>query len=128
MRNKPPATDGASDISDEGSADYAVSMIRAGHSGPGLFQRIANLLSAALEWKVGADDVRQWLRRLSHSGTGPALVLALDGISPAKLPSPLTSRNSVKQASDLACRSSQQLTMPVSSRPSRRSSSSSVRT
>jgi hypothetical protein len=44
--------------------------------------RIANTLSAALELAVTADDVRQWLRRLSRSNRDPALVLAIDGVVP----------------------------------------------
>lgn len=64
------------------SATYAVFMVRGGHGGAGLFQRIANTLSAALEWAVTTDDVRQWLRRLSRSGGDPMLVLAIDGIVP----------------------------------------------
>jgi hypothetical protein len=63
------------------SEDFAVFMIRGG-LGAGLFQRIANLLSAALEWPADADDIRQWLRRLSRSGRKPTLVLAIDGLVP----------------------------------------------
>jgi hypothetical protein len=63
------------------SGAYAVFVIRAGGGGAGLFQRIANLLSAALEWSVEPGDVRQWLRRLSSFAHGPALVLALDGLT-----------------------------------------------
>ncbi len=62
------------------SLDYAILMIRAGAPGVGLFQRIANLLSAALEWAVTKDDVRQWIRRLSNSSYGPSLVLTIDGL------------------------------------------------
>jgi hypothetical protein len=64
------------------SATYAVFMVRGGGGGAGLFQRIANTLSAALEWAVTADDVRQWLRRLSRSDGDPVLVVAIDGIVP----------------------------------------------
>jgi len=62
------------------SPDLAVLMVR-GAAGPGLFQRIANLFSAELEWEVSADNIRQWLRRLSSIGYGPTLVLAIDGLS-----------------------------------------------
>ncbi|MFG1404250.1 P-loop NTPase family protein [Xanthobacter sediminis] len=62
------------------SPRYAVFMVRGGRAGAGLFQRIANTLSGALEWAVTADDVRQWLRRLSCSSGDPMLVIAIDGI------------------------------------------------
>lgn len=61
------------------SDDFAVFMVREG-GGAGLFQRIANVLSAALEWSIEPNDVRQWLRRLSNAENGPALVLAIDGL------------------------------------------------
>lgn len=61
--------------------EYAVFMIRESGSA-GLFQRIANVLSAAIEWSIEPNDVRQWLRRLSNFGGGPALVLAIDGLRP----------------------------------------------
>jgi Type I restriction enzyme R protein N terminus (HSDR_N) len=51
-----------------------------GGGGSGLLQIIADILSGALGWQVGADDTRTWLRRLSHQA-GPALVLIVDGIS-----------------------------------------------
>lgn len=63
------------------SDEYAVFMVRAGAGGAGLFQRIANVLSSALEWNVGPSEVRQWLRRMSLSDHGPTLVLALDGVA-----------------------------------------------
>lgn len=64
------------------SCDWAVLMVNGATSGPGLFQRLANILGTALEWKLSADDVRTWLRRMSHSLRGPALVLAVDGLRP----------------------------------------------
>lgn len=64
------------------SETYAVFLVRGGRGGAGLFQRIANTLSAALEWAVTADDIRQWLRRLSRSVGDPVLVLAIDGVVP----------------------------------------------
>lgn len=64
------------------SETYAVFLIRGGRGGAGLFQRIANMLSAALEWAVTEDDIRQWLRRLSRSVGDPVLVLAIDGVVP----------------------------------------------
>ena len=69
-----------SEVYDDGD-EYAVFMIRESGSA-GLFQRIANVLSAAIEWSIEPNDVRQWLRRLSNSSGGPALVLAIDGLRP----------------------------------------------
>lgn len=66
----------------ENSHDFAVFMVRGGAGNAGLFQRLANTVSAALEWAATADDIRQWLRRLSHTKGGPTLVLAIDGIVP----------------------------------------------
>lgn len=64
------------------SPDWAMLMVNGATAGPGLFQRLANVLGPALEWKVSADDVRTWLRRMSHSTQSPALVLAVDGLRP----------------------------------------------
>jgi hypothetical protein len=64
------------------SPDWAILMINAATHGPGLFQRIANLLGNALDWKVSAEDVRTWLRRMSNSPRRPSLVLAVDGVRP----------------------------------------------
>lgn len=64
------------------SPDWAILMVNGATAGPGLFQRIANLFGAALEWQLSADDVRAWLRRMSHSSRTPALVLAIDGVKP----------------------------------------------
>ena len=61
------------------SRELAMLMLRGG-GGAGLFQRIANLFSAELEWEVTADNVRQWLRRMSTFGYGPTLVLMIDGL------------------------------------------------
>ena len=67
------------------SPDWALFMVNGATGGTGLFQRLANILGAALEWKLTADDVRTWLRRMSYSGRGPALVLAVDGLKPNTL-------------------------------------------
>lgn len=64
------------------SPDWAMLMVNGATAGPGLFQRLANVLGPALEWKLSADDVRTWLRRMSHSTRSPALVLAVDGLRP----------------------------------------------
>lgn len=64
------------------SNEWAVLLINGAAAGPGLFQRIANLLGAALEWKLSADDVRAWLRRMSQSSRRPSLVLTIDGLVP----------------------------------------------
>ena len=64
------------------SPDWAMLMVNGATAGPGLFQRLANVLGLALEWKLSADDVRTWLRRMSHSTRAPALVLAVDGLRP----------------------------------------------
>ena len=64
------------------SPDLALFMINGATAGVGLFQRLANILGEALEWKLTEDDVRTWLRRMSHSKLGPALVLAVDGLKP----------------------------------------------
>lgn len=62
------------------SDDLAVLMLRG--SGPGLFQSLANLFAAELEWNLTANDARQWLRRMSNGSTGPGLVLAVDDVQP----------------------------------------------
>ncbi len=35
-----------------------------------LFQAIANLFAAELEWNLTANDARQWLRRISGGAAG----------------------------------------------------------
>jgi hypothetical protein len=62
------------------SDELAVLMLRG--SGPGLFQSLANLFAAELEWNLTVDDVRQWLRRMSSGAVGPALVIAVDSVNP----------------------------------------------
>ena len=64
------------------SSDKAVFLVNAGTRGSGLYQRLANVLGEALEWKLSADDVRTWLRRMSRSSRKPALILAVDGLVP----------------------------------------------
>lgn len=64
------------------SSDKAVFLVNAATRGSGLYQRLANILGDALEWKLSADDVRTWLRRLSRSSRAPALILAVDGLVP----------------------------------------------
>lgn len=59
--------------------DFVLLLLRG--SGPGIFQSIANIFSNAFEWTLTPQDVRQWLRRMS-SGSGPRLVLAVDGVDP----------------------------------------------
>ncbi|MEJ7776984.1 MAG: type I restriction enzyme HsdR N-terminal domain-containing protein [Sphingomicrobium sp.] len=61
------------------SDELAVLMLRG--SGPGLFQAIANLFACEFEWTLTPQDARQWLRRMSHGSAGPALVVAVDGVS-----------------------------------------------
>ena len=60
---------------------YACLFIPSGSSGPGLFQRIANVLSAALDWPVSVDDVRQWLRRMAKHESGTNLVIVVDDVT-----------------------------------------------
>jgi hypothetical protein len=60
------------------SVDLAVLMLRG--SGPGLFQSLANLFAAELEWNITANDARQWLRRMSRGLAGPSLVVAIDDV------------------------------------------------
>lgn len=62
------------------SEDLAVLMLRG--SGPGLFQALANLFAAQLEWNLTPNDARQWLRRMSNGSAGPTLVVAIDGVDP----------------------------------------------
>ncbi len=62
------------------SEDLAVLMLRG--SGPGLFQALANLFAAELEWNLTANDARQWLRRMSNGSAGPTLVVAIDSVDP----------------------------------------------
>lgn len=60
------------------SSELAVLMLRGNRTG--LFQALANLFSAELEWDLSPSDVRQWLRRMSLGDSGPTLVLAIDGV------------------------------------------------
>ena len=62
------------------SEELAVLLLRG--SGPGLFQSLANMLAAELEWNLNPNDARQWLRRMSNGSVGPALVVAIDGVDP----------------------------------------------
>ena len=62
------------------SSEMAVLMLRG--STPGLFQSLGNLFAAKLEWNLSANDVRQWLRRMSTGTAGPILVVAIDGVDP----------------------------------------------
>jgi hypothetical protein len=62
------------------SDELAVLMLRG--SGPGLFQALANLFAAELEWNLTASDARQWLRHMSGGAVGQALVVAIDGVDP----------------------------------------------
>ena len=49
-------------------------------SGGGVFQALADVLRSALSWPVTREEAREWLLRLSQAD-GPALVLAIDGLS-----------------------------------------------
>jgi hypothetical protein len=60
------------------SEALAILMLRG--TGPGLFQSLANLFAAKLEWNIKPNEVRQWLRRMSTGSDGPALVIAIDGV------------------------------------------------
>ncbi len=62
------------------SDELAVLMLRG--LGPGLFQSLANLFTAELEWNLSANNARQWLRRMSTGSTGPVLVVAIDSVDP----------------------------------------------
>lgn len=46
-----------------------------------LFERLALLLAAALDWPLTPDEARRWLVNLSRAH-GPALVLAIDNVGP----------------------------------------------
>ena len=61
--------------------DFVFLFIEAdGNAGSGLIRGLANLLAGTLGWSVSLEETRMWLRRLS-SGTGPTLVLVIDGVS-----------------------------------------------
>ena len=62
------------------SDELAVLMLRG--SAPELFQSLADLFAAALEWNLSPNDARQWLRRLSNGAEGPVLVVAIDSVDP----------------------------------------------
>lgn len=64
----------------EASDEWAVLMLRG--LGYGLFQSVANLFASAFEWTTTPHDARQWLRRMSLAGSGPTLVIAVDGVEP----------------------------------------------
>jgi hypothetical protein len=49
--------------------------------GGNLFERLALILSDALEWPVTSEEAKHWLRLLSRS-EGPALVLLVDNLGP----------------------------------------------
>lgn len=61
------------------SDDLAVLFIDADGGGSGLLESTASILADALGWHVTADETRAWLRTISRL-SGPALVLAVDGI------------------------------------------------
>jgi len=67
-------------LATQASEELAVLMLRGNRTG--LFQSLANLFSAELEWNLSPTDVRQWLRRMSVAEAGPILVLAVDGVDP----------------------------------------------
>jgi hypothetical protein len=48
-------------------------------AGLNLFERIALILSDALDWPITADEARRWLVNVSRAN-GPALVLAIDNV------------------------------------------------
>ena len=50
-------------------------------SGVNLFERIALILSDALDWPVTAEEARQWMVNLSRAN-GAVLVLAVDNLGP----------------------------------------------
>lgn len=62
------------------AADMAVLFVAA-DEGWGVVQAVADLLASALSWPVTADEARHWLRQVSRA-SGPALVLAVDGVGP----------------------------------------------
>jgi hypothetical protein len=62
------------------AADMAVLFVAA-DEGRGVVHSIADLLASALSWPITPDEARHWLRLVSHA-TGPALVLAVDGVGP----------------------------------------------
>lgn len=47
----------------------------------GVFRRLADLLSDALEWPIDPEQARAWVRRLSRA-EGPMLILAIDRLDP----------------------------------------------
>ena len=65
------------------SNDIAVLYVEGDHGGNGLFQQVANLLRARLQWNATKDDVRAWLHARSWSSEDRKLVLAIDGVGDA---------------------------------------------
>jgi hypothetical protein len=43
--------------------------------------RVADILANALDWRITADDAREWLKKLAR-GDGPPIVLAIDNLRP----------------------------------------------
>lgn len=62
------------------SVNMAVLFVAA-NEGRSLLETVADVLAAALAWPVTANEARHWLMQVS-SADGPALVLAIDGVSP----------------------------------------------
>ncbi len=60
-------------------ADDLVVFFVEAEAGGGVFQGIADVLRSALSWPVTREEARDWVLRLSRA-TGPALVLAVDGL------------------------------------------------
>lgn len=67
------------------SEQFAVLFLDHGSSAHGIFQTIANLLSALFELQVSVDQVRGWLRSISRLSGGPTFVIAIDGVDAAAL-------------------------------------------
>jgi hypothetical protein len=61
------------------SDDLAVLFVE-GDGGSGLIRIVADILTDALGWHVTSEEARAWLKTMSRQ-SGPALVLAIDGIS-----------------------------------------------
>ncbi|CAG1005900.1 hypothetical protein RHIZO_03214 [Rhizobiaceae bacterium] len=70
-------------LSEAASEDMAVLFVEADSYGGGIIAAIAGILADALGWQVTEADTRQWLADMSRQD-GPALVLAIDGLGPAR--------------------------------------------
>lgn len=68
-------------VTEEVDPKYAMLFVRASVAQSSLFERLADVLTLQLGWEIEAKDARSWLRRFASKADGPALVIAVDGVT-----------------------------------------------